>query len=347
MPTVLDVFNQATVLQYINDREIAPGLGETLFPSIKIDTLELEYVKGANEAPIVASVHAFDSEAEIGDREGFEVIRQELALIKRKIQMKEKLIIALQNPRTPAELQSTVQKIYDDVDNMITSVLTKVEQMRFEALATGKLIFSENGFTGTIDYGVPSDHKTTLLTTDLWSDALATPLEDLQTWFDKIVADTGIAPQRILTSGRVASALQKHASVRSAIHGVNSDRVVSRTQLNDFLVEQGLPTIATEDRVYRVKGSNGAYTTKRYFPDNVLVLMPGGVLGNAVYGPTAEEIQLSSDPSVDISKVGNVVATVYNTNDPVAHWTKAVATALPSFPTANQVFLATVLAASV
>ena len=179
MPKVLDVFNQATVLQYINDREIAPGLGETLFPSIKIDTLELEYVKGANEAPIVASVHAFDSEAEIGDREGFEVIRQELALIKRKIQMKEKLIIALQNPRTPAELQSTVQKIYDDVDAMITSVLTKVEQMRFEALATGKLVFSENGFSGTIDYGVPADHKTTLLTTDLWSDALATPLEDL------------------------------------------------------------------------------------------------------------------------------------------------------------------------
>ena len=347
MPRVLDVFNQATVLQYVNDRVIQPGLGETFFPSIKIDSLELEYVKGANEAPIVASVHAFDSEAEIGDREGFEVIRQELALIKRKIQMKEKLIIALQNPRTSAEVQVVVNAIYNDVDAMITSVLTKVEQMRFEALATGKLVFSENGFTGTIDYGVPSDHKAVLTSTDLWSDALATPLEDLQTWFDKIVADTGIAPQRILTSSRVASALRQHASIRSAIYGVNSDRMVSSAQLNEFLVEQGLPMLFTEDRVYRAKGSNGAYVTKRFFPDNVLVMTPGGALGNAVYGPTAEEIQLSGDPSVDISKVGNVVATVYNTNDPVAHWTKAVATVLPSFPTANQVFLATVLAASV
>lgn len=347
MPRVSDVFNQATVLQYINDREIAPGLGETLFPAIKIDSLEMEYVKGANEAPIIASVHAFDSEAEIGDREGFEIVRQELALIKRKIQMKEQLIIALQNPRTPVELRATVQKIYDDVDAMITSVLTKVEQMRFEALSTGKLVFSENGFTGTLDYGVPSDHKATLTLTDLWSDAAATPLEDLQTWFDKIVADTGIAPQRILTSGRVAAALQKHASVRSAIFGANSAKVVSRNQLNEFLTEQGLPTIATEDRVYRAKGSNGAYATKRFFPDNVLVMMPGGALGNAVYGPTAEEIELANDPSVDVSTVGNVVATVYKTNDPVAHWTKAVATALPSFPTANQVFIATVLAASV
>lgn len=76
-------------------------------------------------------------------------------------------------------------------------------------------------------------------------------------------------------------------------------------------------------------------------------MMPGGILGNAAFGPTAEEIELADDPSVDITTVGNVVATVYKTNDPVAHWTKAVATALPSFPTANQVFLATVLAASV
>ena len=347
MPTVADVFNQATVLQYVNDRVITPGLGETLFPSIKIDSLELEYVKGANEAPVIASVHAFDSETEIGDREGFEIVRQELALIKRKIQMKEKLIIALQNPRTPVELNSTIQTIYDDVESMITSVLTKVEQMRFEALATGKLVFSENGFSGTIDYGVPSDHKALLTSTDLWSDAAATPLEDLQTWFDKIVSDTGIAPERILTSSRVASALQKHASVRSAIFGVNNDRVVSRNQLNEFLVEQGLPMVATEDRAYRTKGSNGAYVTKRFFPDNVLVMMPGGALGNAVFGPTAEEIELSNDPSVTLTGKENVIAAVYKTNDPVAHWTKGVAAALPSFPTANQVFLATVLAASV
>ena len=347
MPTVAEVFNQATVLQYVNDRNFESGLGEILFPSIKIDSLELEYVKGANEAPVIASVHAFDSEAEIGDREGFEIIRQELALIKRKIQMKEKLIIALRNPRTPIELQSTVQKIYDDVDTMITSVLTKVEQMRFEALATGKLVFSENGFSGTIDYGVPADHKATLTLTDLWSDAAATPLDDLQTWADKILSDTGIAPARILTSNRVAAALQNHASVRSAIFGVNSDRMVSRAQLNAFLVEQGLPPILTEDRIYREKGSNGAYVSKRYFPDNALVMMPGGILGNAAFGPTAEEIELADDPSVKLTGKENVVATVYKTNDPVAHWTKAVATALPSFPTANQVFLATVLAASV
>ena len=71
-------------------------------------------------------------------------------------------------------------------------------------------------------------------------------------------------------------------------------------------------------------------------------------LGKTVYGPTPEEIRLSSNPAVDITKVGNILAMVYDeTVDPVATYTKAVTTALPSFEAADQVFIANVLDANI
>ena len=71
-------------------------------------------------------------------------------------------------------------------------------------------------------------------------------------------------------------------------------------------------------------------------------MFPDGALGNTIYGLTAEEIELANDSSVDMNSIGNIIAMVYNTTDPVARWTKAVATALPSFPVADEIFIAKV-----
>jgi hypothetical protein len=103
-----------------------------------------------------------------------------------------------------------------------------------------------------------------------------------------------------------------------------------------------LPTVASYDSQYRVQNANGTYTAKRYFEDGKFVLLPEGKLGDTVYGLTAEEIELRNKPGVDISTFGNIIAEIYSTNDPVARWTKAVATALPSYPYADQTFIAKV-----
>jgi hypothetical protein len=103
-----------------------------------------------------------------------------------------------------------------------------------------------------------------------------------------------------------------------------------------------LPTVASYDSQYRVQNANGTYTSKRYFEDGKFVLLPEGKLGDTVYGLTAEEIELRNKPGVDIQSFGNIIAEIYKTNDPVARWTKAVATALPSYPYADQTFIAKV-----
>lgn len=346
MPRVEDVFNTGAILDYTNNLDRQPVLGDALFPERKIDDIEFGIVKGGNNLPVAASVHAWDSEAEIAGRDGFEIAKAELALIKRKIRLAEKEIIKIQNPRTNQELTNVLNTLFDDAAKMEEAVRTRANAMRFEVLTTGKLSFNENGYTGEIDYKVPAGHKEEVETP--WTSSEADILGDLQKWQDKIYADTGVRPIRALTSLRVARLAQANANIQAAVYGTNAvGRRVSLPQLNALLQAEGLPTLATEEGQYRTQKADGTYTTHRYVPEDALVIFPEGDLGELIYGVTAEELELQNDGSVDMNAVGNVVMTVSRTSDPVSRWTKATAVALPSFPMADQVFIATGLTAEV
>lgn len=336
MPNVLDLFKQAEVLNYLQDRQYPTLLGATLFPEVKKQSLEFDLIKGAGRTPVVASVHAFDTEAEIGSREASKMAL-EAALIKRKIQLTEKEIIALENPRNQAEQNYLMQNVYNDIDVLVAGVNARIEQMRMEVLAKGTVTLAENGLNAVVDYGVPSANKEALAGTDLWTDAGSDPLDDLIRWQSALASPA----TRALTSNAVLSSLLKHPKVISALFGTGSGRIASRADLNAFLSQHDLPQIAVYDAKFRKQAANGTYTLNRYFPNNAFVMFGDGILGETLFGPTAEEIRLTRDPSIDISKVGNVLAMVYEENvDPVSTWTKAVATAIPSFPAADEVFQA-------
>lgn len=344
MPRNIEEFLTDQALQdYVQSREYPLTVGDGLFPNDRTEEFEIKYLLGSNAAPVSASVHAYDTEAQVGSRDGLEEMSMEPALIKRKIKMGERLIKAMTQARTEAEVQRVIDRIYNDVDNMVNSVRTRIERMRFEAISTGKLTLNENGFKGEIDYGVAEEQKESLSGTDLWSDPSAKPLDDIDRYVNKVVELSGVTPERALTSREVFNALKRHDSVRKAIFGVNSARLVTNAELNAFLQEQGLPAIATDDRVYRVQKNNGTYATQRFFPKNSLVLLPGGELGNTVHGITPEEANMQYNKTATFQNFGNIIAQIYDTQDPVARWTKAVALAMPSFPTANQIFIANVL----
>lgn len=339
MPSILELFNQREVLNYQQNRQYPPLFGELLFPEVKHESLEFDMIKGARKIPVVASVHAFDTEAEIGSREaGKQAL--ELALIKRKLPLTEKEIIALENPRTPAEQQYLMREVYNDMDSLVNSVRARAEVMRMEAAADGKVTLDENGLSATIDYGVPANHKEVLSGTDIWTDPNSDPITMIQDW----VLTLGTNPQRALTSNVILTVLLRHPKVISALFGNGSGRVATKGDLNAFLQSAGLPQIATYDNQYRKQKADGTYDLKRYFPQNKFVLLPSEALGETIYGPTAEEIRLTRDPSINTQMVGKILAMVYEENlDPVSTWTKAVATALPSFPLAGEVFQAQVI----
>jgi hypothetical protein len=336
MPTIMELFTQNEVLSYVRDREDKPLLGETLFPERKQPSLKLDQLSGGSRIPIAASIHDFDTEAEIGSRIANKQ-ELELSLIKRKMQLKETDIIALENPRTPAEQAYVVGQVYNDIDQLVAGVRARVEAMRMEVLAAGQVTVKENGLNFTLDYHVPAEHKEALTGTNVWTNENSDPLADIERWID--VLDT--KPTRALTSRKIYRALATHPKIIAAIFGKDSGRIVSQADLDAFMETHGYPVIRTYDEKYKVQEANGKYTTKKYFPENKFAMFNDDLLGETLYGPTAEETRLTRDPAVDTTLVSNVLASVYDeTRDPVGTWTKAVATALPSFAAADEVFQA-------
>ncbi|MGH1707762.1 major capsid protein [Enterococcus gallinarum] len=336
MPTIMELFTQNEVLSYVRDREYKPLLGETLFPERKQPSLKLDQLSGGSRIPIAASIHDFDTEAEIGSRITNKQ-ELELSLIKRKMQLKETDIIALENPRTQAEQDYLVGQVYNDIDQLVAGVRARVEAMRMEVLAAGQVTVKENGLNFTLDYHVPAEHKEALTGTNVWTNENSDPLADIERWIDAL--DT--KPTRALTSRKIYRALATHPKIIAAIFGKDSGRVVSQADLDAFMETHGYPVIRTYDEKYKVQEANGTYTTKKYFPENKFAMFNDDLLGETLYGPTAEETRLTRDPAVDTTLVSNVLASVYDeTRDPVGTWTKAVATALPSFAAADEVFQA-------
>ncbi|MFS1514565.1 major capsid protein [Chengkuizengella sp. SCS-71B] len=339
MATILELFNQIEVLNYQKNRQYPAYMGETLFPEVKRGSLEFDMIQGAKKIPVIASVHEFDTEAEIGSREaGKQAL--ELTLIKRKMGLNEKNIIALENPRNSTEQQYLMKDVFNDIDVLVQGVKARIEAMRMEVVANGKITLNENNLSAVIDYGVPDDHKEALSGTSLWTDENSDPIGDMERFADAL----DMRPTRALTTRAILNALLKHPKIIGALFGKDSMRIPTRQDLNAFLTQHELPTIATNDNVYRRQLKGGSYQKERYFPQDKFVMLPDGALGETIYGPTAEEIRLTRNPNIKANMIGNVLAMVYEEGtDPVSTWTKAVATALPSFPTADEVFQAKVI----
>jgi hypothetical protein len=344
MASILDIFTPVEVLNYVRNRTYPTMLGEQLFPAVKRPGLKFEYLLGANNLPVSASVHAFDTEAEVGDREA-QKAAIELALIKRKIPLREEDIIAIENPRNDAEYQYMVRNVFNDVDNMVNSVRTRIEAMRMEIVGSGMLNVSENNLNLTLDYGVPITQKENLAGTSLWTDGTSDPIGDMSRWADTVEIATGVRPTRAITSSTVVSALLKHPQIIGAMYGTNTMLIPNRNDLNNLMTRLNLPIIATYDAMYRKQATNGTYTSVRYFQENKFTMLPpDGVLGETIYGPTPEESRLLRNPAIQGQMIGNICAVIYDeSKDPVSTWTKASAVAMPSFPIANEVFIAQVI----
>lgn len=338
--SILELFSQREILNYVNNRQYPPRVGESLFPPRKVQSLEFDVLKAGSKIPIAASVHSFDTEAEIGSREASKGA-QELGFIKRKMQLKEKDLIALRNPRSAEEQSYLEQEVYNDIDTLVNGVEARVEAMRMEVVADGKITIQENNLDFAVDYHVPAEHKEVLSGSQLWSDFSSDPIANMLKWS----AALDVKPTRALTSNDVVAALLKHPAIKDLFKTMGM--LPTEGNLNTILQAFKLPMLATYDEYYRKQKADGKYQRLRYFPNHKIVFLPPETLGESIYGPTPEESRLLASGTNDY-KVGNVFATVYEENlDPVSTWTKACATAMPSFPEADNVFQAAVLAPEV
>lgn len=317
--------------------------GDRLMPDQKTSNLTAKYMTMANAAylPTMATVHALDAEAEIGSRPTASIVTVEKLLIKRKINLSERVrLLRNHGVNVDSEL---LTYIYDDMGRLAEGVKTRTEVAKQELLATGKMTINENHVDTTIDFGVPTANVG--YTFDWSTEAKSKKmLDDFQKVKDA-ATNVGRVIREVEMSSKVFNAIAKEASIQTALFGSASvGRLASQDEVTGLLSRLfGIERITINDNVYNIEQAGGTVSTKRYFPEDKISFMAtaaNGTIGAGLWGVTPEEEEQNAFTQVSSDQY--ITLTQWKTPDPVAVWTKASGMFIPVLPDPYALFVATV-----
>lgn len=346
MPTLSNLITERELIDFSQHFGVARNyMGSRYFPDRKTQYIQQEYSRFARNAnlPMVAQVHAFDTEAHIGSRVPFERVTIEELLIKEKINLTEN--IARLTRGLDMQMDALRRYVFDDVANMAERVVTRAELAKMDAISKGKYTISENGLDMEIDYDVPADN---FVTSD-WSQAGTDILGDVRKWRLQAI-EGGVAPTVAITTEKVLNAIMGNKGVQSAIFGTSgAGTLPTLDQVNNLFQSQfGVYVTTNEDKYGEiVTGADGKVKVeqRRFFPEGAFVLTStgaDGTLGIGLWGVTPEELEQGG--AFDAKRQQQfVTVTSWNTQDPVATWTKASGVFVPVMPNVYGHIIATVL----
>lgn len=296
------------------------------------------------QIPMMAQFHGFDTEAQTTFRVPVDTHNIEKGLIKVKINQSERMRELL---RSGVREDAMYDYVINDGIRLADQVVTRSKVAKNELMSTGQVTINENNLTLTVDYGVPSDHKS--LTLDVSATA------DIPTQIQTIVDDAleeGTIINGIYASRTVISKIRANEAIQKAINGTYGvGAIVSATALQNYLsAEFGITVILTNDLTYGKKAVIGAdgrpvVTTERYYPTDKLTFFstnPAGRLGIGAWG-NPPEVDAANFYSVATSAPSPYVYVMqWMEKDPAVLWTKASGLFMPILYNPQSLFIADV-----
>ena len=329
---------------YLAEQTEAPFLGEELFPDKKQRQLKMSYIKGANGLAKVAPLSAFDAKVLRKNRIGFEKQETEMPFFKLAMGIDEELRQELLMAEAAGEeyYNEVLRRIFDDNMNLLKDMAVARERMRMQLLTTGAIVMGNNGQSYKYDYELGTEQKVTVETS--WSDPSADIVGDIIKWQDAIEAKTGTRPTRMIMRRAQFRNILNNEAIKNSMYAFNTvanGKInVTENAVKNYLAENAkITSIAIYDKMYQ--DEDGA--TQYYIPEDVVVLLPEGNIGNTVFGTTPEEADLRASKSADVALVDTGVAiSTYMENDPVRKDTKTSQICLPSGENIDKIVIATV-----
>lgn len=305
-------------------------VGLKLFPMARTENMKvaiMDLVEGG-EVPVMALVHAFDTEADIGDRPDLKEFKAELLLVKRKLDQGEALRKKINDAGMTREEENIIRAVYNDASNLIAQVLTRFEVMADEALCTGKLHIVENNANIDVDYGLPAKHR---LTVQNWSNSATDILGDLV----KIKKASKNKIVRALVSDKVMGYILGNATLGN-IASKQGEYLTEEFAKSYIQSKFGIEFIVVGG-TYKLK--HQSETEYNFFDEDVIVfLTTNGEVGKLFVTTTPEE-------DVNMGAVrtnGFVAVSQWIGTDPVTVWTKASAVGFPAFRNIKQLYICSV-----
>lgn len=347
MPTIFDLINARNIATYYEQTASnrIPYLGETLFPSLKQLGLDLSWIKGYQGLPVSLKPSEFDAKATLRDRIGLSKIDTEMPFFREAMRIGEKErqeILRLMDSANANYIMPAINRIYDDVTNLVNGAQVIAERMRMQLLSTGKISIMANRINYDYDYQLPAAHTETLTGTAQWSDPDSNPIEDIKTWQDTVEDDTGVRPARAICTRKTWNYLLQNKTIRLDMNPLGGQNVIlTDSMLQQYLASKLGISVAVYNKKYAVEVGGAA---NLFYPDDYFTLIPDGNLGNTYYGTTPEEADLMSGATyaeVQVVNTGVAITTIKEPH-PVNVETIVSEIVLPSFETIDSTFIAKV-----
>jgi hypothetical protein len=337
-----------TVIRDVMPNE--PVIFPNLFPIQSTTDFTATYFKQQSGDDVAqAQIMSFDSETPLNILPGIEQEFINLAKVGSKIPWKESDIATYRT--ISAEKRRELLLDYDSVAlRLSTAIRERQEVMAIDAISLGRVRVNDVNLKKDVDYKVPDIQKPVLSGTDVWEDPSSDPLEDIDEFIDILRREGRTRPTRAITSRRVWKALRNHPRIKTALNPIGTSTFyVTDAALRAWLSENGLPEMTIYDRSSTVllPGPNGeGVETKSYkpFPEDVIVFLPSGPLGNMLEGPTVEASLSTMSGIGEVGTPGlwyDFIVDPYN--DPPRVFQKVVAVTFPTFPLSKQILIAKVV----
>lgn len=338
--SIFDLVTSANVVAYWLEKNVnrQPMLGETLFPIKREIGIRLDWIKGASNQPVALRLSAYDAKAIRRDREGIEQYMTKMPFFKESMyideEMRQELNMLLQTSNQSL-IYGILDRIFNDQIKLINAGLVSLERMRMEALTAGTITLSSNGVSYSYDYGVPSEQKKNA--SKQWSDTTADIIKDINDIVEYMKAQ-GVEIKKAICNSSVVNNIIKNENIKNQIYVLAGGNIssISSTKALNFIADETGVVFYAYDNVY--VDESGEAT--KYVPDDTVVFIPDGTLGETHMGRTPEESDLLNKAGSDVTMVNNGMAvTAYGTEDPVNVELKVSMVALPSFERANEIVI--------
>jgi hypothetical protein len=319
-------------------------LGE-FFPDLPVNDNIFRFDKTIIAQEPALQYRAWDTEAEIGDRQGVARGTAELPpLAKKKLMTEEQRL--RQRAIERSDWSAYIDQIYNDLDNLVAGTQARWEIDRGALLSTGQLnVVGEGGWTVNVNYGVPGGNIVTAGT--YWSDiANADIIANLKTWVAAYkLANRGLAPGLILIGETVMGYMLRNNALRASMYfgAPNSGPSVLRVQdLQEEFRANGLPPF----RVINSQATNASGTTDYVLPQNKIIMLPpqGINIGYTAKGVTGSALDLVQAGTIKLNEAPGIVGLTWAQNDPAQRWNMVDACGMPVLANPSLLFIAQVAA---
>lgn len=305
---------------------------DQLFPTRPVDDVDYRLVQGQTLDQTVPA-RAFDTPATLIQRAGINEIRGGLpAFTPMDLITETDSIRARRLNGLPIDLGPAVN---ETAARTTRTILNSLEKLKGMALSLGGISLNGNGVIQSVDFGVPGPNKVVASTP--WTNVAAPMDTDLDSWRTAFIASAGGPPERILTSSRAKRLALRNTSIINATSGASNGRTMAfPNEFDATLAALELPRFETYDRQF---GSIGNLT--RVIPENILLMLPAGAIGETQLGVTEEAIQLVQAQILAASQAPGITVVTLQNDNPVQRAVKSAAIGMPVIELPYQLLIAT------